>query len=88
MVILITTTSAYIEMKDLILSGKHSIWFSEGVLKSGDIDILREKNIDVSAFNYQIDSTKMEDIECGLSTIKEHHPNQGVWVQLDYEIGK
>lgn len=83
MVIFATTKSAYKEMESLILTGLHPVWLSNGVLEQEDIEELWAKGIDLSVLNYEVDSSNTEDIDCALSTVKEHHYGQNIWVQFE-----
>lgn len=81
MVIFITSRSAYEEMKELVLSGNHAIWLASNILDDAEIDSIWEKDVELSVFNYEVDTSEQEDLECAMSTIKEHHPDQNIWVQ-------
>lgn len=76
MVIFVTTKSAYSEMENLILSEKrNSVWLASNVLGEQEYENLCEiKNIDISVLNYEVDTENQADMNCALSTIKEHRP--------------
>jgi len=86
MVILITSKDAYTEMKDKISNGQHPVWLSNGILSQEEINSLWEKDVDLSVFNYQLDTNDTESLDCALDTIKEHYPGQNIWVQYENKI--
>jgi hypothetical protein len=61
------------------LEGKFPVWLGAEVLSHGEIAILRRRGFDVSVFSYAVQTP--EDIECAVSTLREHHPDQPVWVE-------
>ena len=82
MVIFVTTKFAYAEMKNLILSGDHPVWLTNNVLNSEEHeDLWKNKGISVSMLNYEVDTESKADMACAMSTIKEHHAGQKIWVK-------
>jgi hypothetical protein len=67
----------------LALGGKSAgaIWLAADVLSESELELLRANGTDATVFNYTIDPQDYETISCALETIKEHHPNQCVWVE-------
>ena len=83
MVIFVTTKSAYAEMESLILSGDHPVWLTSNVLNSEEYeDLWKNKGVSVSMLNYEVDTENEADMDCAMSTIKEHHAGQNIWVQV------
>lgn len=83
MVIFATTKSAYSEMESLILSGNHPVWLTCNVLSDQEYEELwNKKGIDVSVLSYEVDTGNKADMDCAMSTIKEHHAGQNIWVQI------
>jgi len=80
MVFLVLTRHGYSSY--LALGGKTAgaIWLAADVLSESELDLLRKGGTDATNFNYTIDPKDYETISCALETIKEHHPNQCVWV--------
>lgn len=84
MVLFITSKSAYLEMEDLILSGKYPVWLSEGSLSKSETEELWNQDIeDLSEFSYTVDTSDSGSLNCAVSTIKEHHPGENIWVQIN-----
>jgi len=83
MVIFATTKSAYLEMENLILSGNYPVWLTSNVLSDQEYEQLwKEKGVNASVLNYEVDTGCKADMDCALSTIKEHHAGQNIWVQI------
>lgn len=59
---------------------KSPLWVCAGVLSEEELATLRSDGVDVSDFNYTIESNDWLGIEGALETIREHHPAQQVWV--------
>ncbi|EGG92973.1 hypothetical protein IMCC1989_1958 [gamma proteobacterium IMCC1989] len=70
-------------MKEILLSAMHPVWVSAGVLQEFEIENLLNKGIDVSVLNYAVDTENRKDVECAISTIKEHHFGENIWVQIE-----
>lgn len=81
MVIFISSKSAYEEMSELIYSGLYPVWLASGILSDEEIESVRSKDINLSVFFYDVDTSNSVDLECALTTIKEHHPGENIWVQ-------
>jgi hypothetical protein len=75
----LATTRAGVKHAIEHLEGKFPLWLGTEVLSHGEIAILRLRGFDVSVFNYAVQTH--EDIECAVSTLREHHPDQPVWVE-------
>lgn len=73
-------------MESTILSGKHPVWLSSGVLSQIEIDSLGQAVTELSVFNYEIDTSVQAELEGALDTIKEHHPDMNIWVQFENQI--
>lgn len=58
------------------------VWLSADALPEAQLEELRTSRHSVSVFNYPIPPTDYELLTDAIETIKEHHPNQPVWVQL------
>lgn len=82
MVIFATSKSAYSEMKDLILSGKYPVWLTCDVLSEKEYEALWKSGVNASVLNYEVDTESSDDMYCAMSTIKEHHAGQNIWVQI------
>jgi hypothetical protein len=85
MVIFATSKSAYSEMESLILSGKHPVWLTCNVLSDKEYETLWKSGVNASVLDYEVNTENLEDMHCAMSTIKEHHLSQNIWVQIDNE---
>ena len=82
MVIFVTNKSAYADIQALILTGRHPVWLSAGVLTQQQIDVLWAKDINLSVLDYAVDTANVDAMNRALSTIKEHHVGHSIWVQI------
>ena len=81
MVILIATRSGYEELKPVIFSGLYPVWLGAEVLSLEEMDSIRSLGIDLTDFNYTINIENFREVEGAVETIREHHPNQKVWIE-------
>lgn len=82
MVIFITSRSAYSEMKSLIASGMYPIWLTCDVLSEKEVEVLLKSGVNASVLDYAVDTENADNMSCAMSTIKEHHVGQNIWVQV------
>ncbi len=59
-----------------IASGHHHIWCGSDAVSESD-----EKCRRVSRFNYPLKGVDKDVLEDALETIKEHHPDQVIWIE-------
>jgi len=83
MVIFITSKSAYSEMESLILTKEHPVWLTCNVLTAKEYEALWKSGVNASVLDYEVDTENKEDMHCAMSTIKEHHLGQNIWVQIE-----
>lgn len=57
------------------------LWISAGVISQSELESLRYSGADVTDFNYAIGLNENEIIDDAIETIKEHHPDEVIWVQ-------
>ncbi len=57
------------------------LWVNGGVLAESELERLRASGVDITNFTRLIDSTNAEAIDQAVCTIREHHPNENVWVE-------
>ncbi len=81
MVIFILTNGGFEEVKCLIKEQKVNVWVNKGVLSSSELKKLRNNGIKVTNFVYCIDVKNGDEIKESLQIIKEHHPEQKIWVE-------
>ena len=82
MVIFITSNSAFLEMKDLISSGEHSVWIAKNTLSESDLNFIYELDIEYTLLDSEVNTHDTDELQCALSSIKEHHYNEHIWVQF------
>jgi hypothetical protein len=58
------------------------LWTVAGVLSAEELAALRVEGVDVSEFNYSLELDDAAGIQGALETIREHHPEQTVWVSM------
>ncbi|MGZ5580650.1 MAG: hypothetical protein ACXWGW_16370 [Methylobacter sp.] len=58
-----------------------SLWIPAGILSQSELDELRSSELSITNFNYEIGLDASEVIDAAVQTIKEHHPNEVIWVQ-------
>jgi hypothetical protein len=58
-----------------------SLWLCTDVLSENELVALRQSGIDVSVFNYKIESHEAGVLAGAVETIKEHHPGEQLWVE-------
>ncbi|MGZ5053918.1 MAG: hypothetical protein ACXWAT_03115 [Methylobacter sp.] len=57
------------------------LWISAGIISQSELDSLRSRGADVTNFNYEIGLNEHEVIDDAIETIREHHPDEVIWVQ-------
>jgi hypothetical protein len=57
------------------------LWLSAGIFSKAELVALRQSGLAFSDFSYVIEPNDKEAILCAIDTIKEHHPNETVWVE-------
>lgn len=57
------------------------LWVSAGVLSQSELDELRSREVNITNFNYEIGLNETEVIEDAIETIREHHPDEVIWIQ-------
>jgi hypothetical protein len=68
----------YLAIKDKLTA---PLWISAGVISQSELEFLRYSGTDVTDFNYAIGLNENEVIDDVIETIKEHHPDEVIWVQ-------
>jgi hypothetical protein len=59
-----------------------SLWVTAEVVNQNEFDALRAAGISVTSFNYSLTTDDLAGIEQAIETVREHHPNQTVWVSF------
>ena len=82
MVFLALTRKGYESYRHIGAKAGSALWLSAGVLSNTELVALRESGVNVTDFNYAIESSDKEAISCAVKTIKEHHPHETIWVEF------
>ena len=80
MVFLALTRSGYDELVSQLQRVPSPLWVNKGVLSDEELAALRALG-SVSDFTYFITPTNVSEVEEASYTVKEHHPNETVWVE-------
>jgi len=83
MTFLVLTRKGY---DDLAARSEHfsnTLWINLGVLSPAELATLRSSGIEVTNFNRHIDASNLSE---AVATIREHYPDQPVWVEHDDEL--
>lgn len=57
------------------------LWISAGILSASELESLRCRGTDVTDFSYEIGLNENEVIDDAIETIREHHPDEAIWVE-------
>ncbi len=57
------------------------LWLSAGIFSKAELVALRQSGLAFSDFSYVIEPSDKEAISCAIHIIKEHHPEETVWVE-------
>lgn len=58
-----------------------SLWISAGVLTPAELSELRMQGFGVTSLSAEIHAGDREPVADAISTIKEHHPGEPLWVE-------
>ena len=81
MVFLILTRRAYEEILALLGRVPSPMWVNGGVLSNDEIGEIRQSGVDLTTFTRPFDRLSAEAINDAAATVREHHPNEIVWVE-------
>tara|TARA_Y100001938_G_C8042630_1_gene407022 strand:- start:949 stop:1197 length:249 start_codon:yes stop_codon:yes gene_type:complete len=81
MIFLALTRKGYESYQSIENKLDFPLWLSAGIFSKVELAILRESGAIFSEFKYVIEPSDIEAISCAIATIKEHHPNEAVWVE-------
>jgi hypothetical protein len=65
----------------MALHPEAALWLSGGLLTVEEIRQLRDRGVNVTDFAHEIGSSDLDALADAVSTIKEHHPGESVWVE-------
>lgn len=81
MVLFALTKHGLTEMLDLARGGRSAIWVNDGLLDAMKIGQLRADGLDLTNFVNWIDPANEEAVQDAVKTIREHHPNQVLYIE-------
>lgn len=76
MVIFPLSYKGFKEMEPVIKTGKCSVWLGANVVSDDEVESVRELDVEVTVFNYEVD---INDVQGVLQTISQHHPGETIW---------
>ena len=78
MVVLILTRLGFDDMRSRVEAARDAVWVNAGVLSPTELAELRAAGWNLTDFVHRLDAANLaSDIE----TVREHHPNQIIWVE-------
>jgi hypothetical protein len=78
-VFLATTRRGYESF--MTLNARAALWLSAGLLTSDELRHARDRGLNVTDFDYEIAPGDFDTLADAVSTIKEHHPGQAIWIE-------
>jgi hypothetical protein len=66
----------------MTLSSRAALWLSAGVLTADELRGVRGQGLNVTDFDYEIAPGDFDTLADAVSTIKEHHPGQPIWIEV------
>ena len=65
----------------MTLNAGAALWLSGGLLTAAELSEARDRGLKVTDFTHEIRSADLEALADAISTIKEHHPGQPLWIE-------
>ncbi|MEJ1962223.1 MAG: hypothetical protein WDO56_12030 [Gammaproteobacteria bacterium] len=81
MVFLAMTRQGFEGYCQLSSGSRASLWIPGGVLAPEELSELRARGLDVTNFGSEIRPGDVGAVADAISTIREHHPNEPLWVE-------
>lgn len=81
MVFFAMTRQGVESFRQLSVDSRASLWISAGILASEELSELHGRGVNVSDFDYEIHPGDLDVVADAISTIKEHHPDELLWVE-------
>jgi hypothetical protein len=69
------------EIFDLTKGKSASIWVNQGLLDAAELNRLRSEGFNLTDFAYWIDPSDEPYVREAVETIREHHPNQVLYIE-------
>jgi hypothetical protein len=63
------------------LNADADLWISGGVLTAEELTQLRARGLKITDFTHEISSNEPDEVADAVSTIREHHPGEPIWVE-------
>ncbi len=86
MILFFTSRKGFENSIDMIKQNHWPVWLTKGILTKEEIVKIRNKGIELTEFNYEIDNKDKNKIEEALYTIQEHHPEDQILVERRVEL--
>jgi hypothetical protein len=81
MVYLALTRNGYEELIRQLQCVPSSLWVNKDVLSKTELSSLRSSGIALTDFVCPITPSDTQEVSDAAYTVKEHHPNESVWVE-------
>jgi hypothetical protein len=81
LVLFALTKHGLAEMFHFARGGKVAIWVNQGLLDEANLERLRSEGFNVTNFTRWIDPADEFVVQEAVETIREHHPNQALYVE-------
>jgi hypothetical protein len=81
LVLFALTKHGLVEMFDLARDGKQPIWLNHGLLDVANLEQLRAEGFDLTNFVHWIDPADESAVQDAVETIREHHPDQVLYIE-------
>jgi hypothetical protein len=79
-VFLATTRRGYESF--MTLNAGAALWLSAGLLTADELREARDRGLHVTDLSYEIGPGDFDTLADAVSTIKEHHPGQPLWIEV------
>lgn len=81
MVYLVLTRKGYEELVQQLQCVPSPLWVNKDVLSNAEISFLRSSGTELTDFIFPITPSDTQGVSEAACTVKEHHPNECVWVE-------
>jgi hypothetical protein len=81
MVYLVLTRPGYEKLISQLQRIPSPLWVNKDVLAPAELEAVRAQ-VELSDFVYYITPNNIQEVEKAAYTVKEHHPNETVWVEF------
>ncbi len=81
MAYLVLTRNGYEELVRQLRRVPSPLWVNKDVLSHAELSSLRSSGIEVTDFVHPIAPSDIQEVSEAAYTVKEHHPDQSVWVE-------